>query len=76
MKGIYPVQYLLNPNMDRIKSLREIWDDIDLYSGEYFEDEPELYEKIDCFIPLPPLDYQNKRTKGILFSQASEYLMK
>lgn len=76
MKGIYPEEYFTNPNMDRIKSLKEIWDDIDAYSGEFFEDETNLQEEIDFIVPLPPLNYKNKITKGIVFSQGSEYILK
>ncbi len=76
MKGTYPRNYFLNPNMDKEKSIKQIWDDIDAYSGEYFEDETNLHEKIDFFIPLPPLKYKGKFTKGIMFSQGLEYLLK
>ena len=76
MKGIYPIEYFNNPNMDKIKSIEEIWDDIDAYSGEYFEGETYFYNEIDAFIPLPPLFYKGKFTKGIIFSQALEYLLK
>ncbi len=76
MKGKYPRNYFLNPNMDKEKSIEQIWDDIDAYSGEYFEDEVNLHEKIDFFVPLPPLKYKDKFTKGIVFSQGMEYLLK
>ena len=36
-KGKYPVEYFLNPNIN--KPVEEIWADIDAYSGEFFEDE-------------------------------------
>ncbi|MBQ8635625.1 glycosyltransferase [bacterium] len=74
MKGKYPTEYLINPNVN--KPIEEIWNDIDSYSGEYFEDEKYLHEKIDFFIPLPPLKYKGKITKGIFFSQALEYVLK
>lgn len=76
MKGIYPTSYFLDSNVDKAKSIEEIWDDIDAYSGEFFEDEINFHEKIDFVIPLPPLDYNGKITKGIIFSQGSEYLLK
>ncbi len=74
MKGKYPREYFKNPNIN--KSLEEIWDDIDAYSGEFFEDETDLHKKIDFIIPLPPLNYKNKITKGVVFSQGMEYLLK
>ena len=36
-KGKYPVDYFLNPNID--KPIDEIYKDIDAYSDEFFEDE-------------------------------------
>lgn len=74
MKGIYPVSYFRDPNVN--KPIEEIWDDIDAYSGEFFEDEPENLPRIDLFIPLPPLKYKGKFTKGILLTQGCEYLLK
>lgn len=37
MKGVYPNEYLKNPNV--AKPIEKIWDDIDAYTGEFFEDE-------------------------------------
>ena len=74
MKGKYPVEYFSNPYIN--KPIEEIWDDIDAYTGEFFEDEPNYHEKIDFVIPLPPLMYQNKMTKGVFFSQGLEYILK
>ena len=76
MKGRYPRDYFQNPYLDKERSIEQIWDDIDAYSGEYFEDEPSNYEKIDFVIPLPPLEYRGKFTKGIFFSQGTEFLLK
>lgn len=74
MKGAYPVKYFLNPSINR--PIEEIWDDIDAYTGEYFEDEPHLHKKIDFVVPLPPLKYKGKFLKGLFFSQACEYILK
>lgn len=76
MKGKYPVDYFRNPNMDKEKSIYEIWDDIDAYSGEFFEDEKSLHKKIDLMIPLPPLKRDGKFIKGILLTQSADYLIK
>ena len=48
MKGIYPIKYFKTPLCD--KPLEEIWDDIDAYTGEFFEDEPQHFDKIDLFV--------------------------
>lgn len=76
MKGKYPKAYFQNPYMDRERPIEEIWDDIDAYSGEFFEDETNYHAKIDLVIPLPPLGYKGLATKGICFSQGMEYLLK
>ncbi len=76
MKGRYPRDYFMNPNMDKERSIEQIWDDIDAYSGEFFEDEPVFHDKIDFVVPLPPLQYKGKFTKGIFFSQGTEYVLK
>ncbi len=74
MKGKYPREYFHNPDIN--KPLEEIWDDIDAYSGEFFEDEKNYHEKIDFVIPIPPLKYKNKIIKGAMFSQGLEYILK
>ena len=74
MKGKYPREYFLNPNID--KPIQEIWDDIDAYTGEFMEDETNLHKEIDFIIPIPPLKYKNKTTKGVFFTQGCEYLLK
>ena len=73
MKGNWPIQYVRNPNIQ--KPIEKIWDDLDGFTFEYFEDNGDL-NKIDLFIPIPPLSYRGKFTKGLLMTQASEYLLK
>ncbi len=72
-KGKYPVEYFLNPNIN--KPIEEIWADIDAYSGEFFEDE-QLRLSTDFIIILPPLKYEGITTKGIFMSQGVDYLYK
>ena len=76
MKGRYPRDYFKNPNMDKERTIEQIWDDIDAYTGEYFEDEPDRHSKIDVMVPIPPLFYKGKFVKGFLFSQGMEFLLK
>lgn len=73
VKGNYPVNYFKQPNSD--KPIEQIWEDIDAYSGEFFPDEPQYYDKIDLIIPLPPLKYNGVFTKGILLTQGAEHLL-
>ncbi len=74
MKGVYPNEYLKNPNV--AKPIEKIWDDIDAYTGEFFEDELQYHWTIDFIIPIPPLLYEGKFTKGVLFTQAASYILK
>ena len=76
MKGRYPVEYFANPYMEKERSIEQIWDDIDAFTNEMFEEEVPFHEKIDFVIPLPPLEYKGKFTKGIFFSQGMEYILK
>ena len=72
-KGKYPVEYFLNPNIE--KPIEDIYKDIDAYSGEFFEDE-DLRMHTDFIVILPPLKYEGKTTKGIFMSQGTDYLYK
>ena len=74
MKGVYPNEYLKNPNV--AKPIEKIGDDIDAYTGEFFEDELQYHWTIDFIIPIPPLLYEGKFTKGVLFTQAASYILK
>ena len=74
MKGKYPTEYILNPNIN--KPIEQIWDDIESYTGEFMEDETDFHNQIDFIIPIPPLNYKNKIIKGVFLSQGTEYLLK
>lgn len=71
--GVWPSQYFQEPNPK--KKIKEIWDDIDGYTFEEMYCQEDHYDAIDFVIPLPPLDYKGKQTKGIFFSQACELLL-
>ena len=73
MKGIYPVTYFDNPNID--KPIEEIWSDIDAYTGEFFEDEPAYHEKVDFMVALPPLKYNGVFMKGLFLTQACDFVL-
>ncbi len=73
MKGKYLYSYLKNPNIN--KPIKEIWDDYDLYTGEYFADEEWLHGKIDLMVPLPPMQYKGKFVKGLFLTQAADFLL-
>jgi glycosyltransferase involved in cell wall biosynthesis len=73
MKGRYPVEYFHTPHID--KPLHEIYADINGYSGEFFPDEPDFFEWINAFIPIPPLMYEGRFIKGLLISQGVDKLV-
>jgi glycosyltransferase involved in cell wall biosynthesis len=56
--------------------LGEIYADLDAYTIEYFEDEPQFHERIDLWVLLPPVRYEGQFLKGICFSQGVDYLVK
>lgn len=70
---IWPSQYFHNPDSD--KSIEEIWDDIDGYTFEENYKSEEKQKEIDFVIPLPPLDYRGKRTKGVFYSQGVDVIL-
>ncbi len=72
VKGNYPYEYFANPNIN--KPIEEIWKDIDAFSMEVFPDEVKQSTLIDFIIPLPPLQYEGKTSKGIFLSQGVDYI--
>ncbi len=73
MTGIWPENYHANPNPN--KPIEQIWDDLDGYSFEEMYEEPDHYQSIRFYAPLPPLLYQGHFIKGILFTQAAHLLI-
>jgi glycosyltransferase involved in cell wall biosynthesis len=53
----------------------EAFELLDQYTMEFFSDEPEFRDRLDLFMPLPPLEYDGVFCKGILFTQAADYLV-
>ncbi len=72
-KGIWPSQYFHKPDSD--KPIEQIWDDIDNYSFEEMYAKEEKHKDIDFVIPLPPLNYRGKKTKGIFYSQGVDVIL-
>lgn len=73
-KGQYPVRYFADPRGDL--PIERVYVDMDAYTLEYFEDEPEFHERIDFFVVLPPLLYEGQFLKGVFVSQAVDFLHK
>lgn len=72
-KPIWPSQYFHNTHSD--KPIEQIWDDIDAFTFEEAYKEEVKHKEIDFVIPLPPLDYRGKRTKGVFYSQGVDVIL-
>jgi glycosyltransferase involved in cell wall biosynthesis len=70
----YLYEYFANPKVD--KPIDQIYSDLDQFTHEYYEDEPEHYREIQFFVVLPPLRYEGRFVKGIFCSQAVDFLLK
>jgi len=75
-KGRYQREYFANPRIHDEKSIEQIYADVDGYTMEYFEDEPDFHDRIDLVVVLPPLGYEGQFLKRIFFSQATDFLHK
>jgi glycosyltransferase involved in cell wall biosynthesis len=71
-KGHIRPEYLDGP-VD--KPLETIYAELDEFTMEFFPDEREYRDRLDIFFALPPLHYDGSFLKGILFTQAADYLV-
>ncbi|MCG5060862.1 MAG: glycosyltransferase [Limnoraphis sp. WC205] len=67
-------QYFHNPNVN--KPLEEIYADLDAYSYEIFENQPERFNTISFFVVLPPVRYEGRLIKGFYLSESVDLLNK
>ena len=72
-KGRYPVEYFSSAIHD--KPIEHIFQDLDHFSMEYFADEEAFHSHIDAVVVLPPLHYDGQFLKGVLFTQAADFLL-
>lgn len=72
-KPIWPNHFFHDPHCDM--PIEEIWDEIDAYTFEEGYKEEDKKKDIDFVIPLPPLDYGGKRTKGVFYSQGVDVIL-
>ena len=74
-KGWCPEYFYNNPNLEKEKSLEEIWTEIQYYSGEFFVDDNLHFKRqTDFMVPLPPLLYEGKFVKGMYLSEGVDYI--
>ena len=66
--------YLRNPHIN--KPIAEIYADLDAFSWEIFEDQPQRFDTVSFYVLLPPLMYEGKFIKGIYFSEGIELINK
>ena len=76
VRGNYDRQkpYLRNPHIN--KPIAEIYADLDAFSWEIFEDQPDRFDTASFYVLLPPLFYEGRFIKGIYFSEAVEVINK
>ncbi|MEI8388589.1 MAG: glycosyltransferase [bacterium] len=67
-------QYYTNPNID--KPLDQIYSDLNDHTNEIFEGDTVYHKHLVSFVLLPPLFYEGKFLKGIIFSQGVDFLYK
>lgn len=67
-------QYFHNPNVD--KPPAEIYADLDAYTYEIFENEPDRFNTVSFFVVLPPLRYEGRFIKGLYLSESVDLLNK
>lgn len=73
--GFCPEYFYSNPNLEEDKSIEEIYQEIQLYSGEFTSSDClHFREQTDFMIPLPPLYYEGKFLKGLFLSQGVDYI--
>lgn len=75
-KGKYQTEYFSDPTIHQTRTLEQIYADVDGYSMEYFEDEPDFHPRIDFVVVMPPLKLDGVFVKGVCFSQGVDYLHK
>ena len=74
-KGWCPEYFYFNPNLEKEKSLEQIYDEIQYFTAEFFIDDPLRFrEQTDFMIPLPPLFYEGKFLKGMFLSEGVDYI--
>lgn len=74
-KGWCPEYFYHNPNLEKEKSLEEIWTEIQYYSGEFFPDDSLHFKRqTDFMSPLPPLLYEGKFVRGMFLSEGVDYI--
>ena len=74
-KGWCPEYLYYNPNLEKEKSLEEIWKEIQYFTGEFFIDDCKQHRVMtDFMVPLPPLLYEGKFIKGMFLSEGVDYI--
>lgn len=67
-------QYFKTPDLQ--KPLSEIYADLEAFTQEIFETDPDRFKTISFYTLLPPLYYEGKFIKGFYFSESVDLLNK
>lgn len=73
-RGQHPAHFFKNPNLRQ--SPARIWEDLNNFTDEVFEENVERYSEFSAFILLPPtFSQEGKFVKGILATHATDFLL-
>ncbi|MEL7038001.1 MAG: glycosyltransferase [Cyanobacteria bacterium J06592_8] len=67
-------QYFHNPHVN--KPLEDIYADLDAYTYEIFENEPDRFHTVSFLVVLPPVRYEGRFIKGLYLSESVDLLNK
>jgi glycosyltransferase involved in cell wall biosynthesis len=70
--GRFPREYISDPVV--CKPIEEIYSDINSFTWELFEGDAEIEKRVDVTVVLPPLIYERRFVKGLLFSRGIDFL--
>lgn len=71
-RGKIPFDYLCEVRADR--PAERVFADLNAFTCELYEDEVDFHRWVEAFVLLPPLRYEGRFVKGILFSQGVDLI--
>lgn len=72
-RGQHQIEFLDNPNIDRTPA--QIYAALDEFTDEIFAENTERFGNISVYVILPPLRYEGRFVKGLMFTESAELLV-
>ena len=72
-RGYHQLEFLDNPNVN--KTPAEIYAALDEFTDEIFAENTERFTNISVYVVLPPLRYESRFVKGIIFTESADLLV-